>query len=225
MQSDPNAVTFVRPSTTASLFERVECVYLGNTRETLAVSVALSTVQHMAVQLRGLFVRDGWPEVCSDPENGRVALQTAKEVTNWLTRLVGLAPERFERLEREKAAALLSTTKEAREWAGVVAGTIVGPTLRNALREPFADLTEEQKKMAEAMMQLPLVVSSDELRNAYSVAVAAMIHAGDDAIVRAVNMPIAIDKIARLGSVPNELNWRIRLLVDRILMWADEPGH
>lgn len=222
MQAGPNDITFVRPSARQSLFERVECVYVGSTLETLALSVALSTVQHTAVQFRGLFVRDGWPELYSDRENGRVSFRTAEEVTDWLARLAELALERFERFVREKGDTLLSTTKEAREWAGVVADTLVGAALTDQLRDPFGNLNQEQTETAKFLMQLPLMVSSEDLRSAYAVAIATLIRSGDDAVVRAVSAPTAIDKIARLRSVPNELHWRIRLLVDRIITRCDE---
>src|SRR5262249_59023217 len=66
MQVGQSDVTFVRPNAnSASLFERVECMYVGRRDEAIVLSVALSVVQHTAVQLRGLIERDGWPEVCT----------------------------------------------------------------------------------------------------------------------------------------------------------------
>jgi hypothetical protein len=229
MQSDRDGdVMFVRPNATiARLFERVECVYVGlpqrGESSAIVLSVSLSVVQHMALQFSGLIERDGWPEVCTDPENGRVEFQRRGEITEWLAHLVDRAPERFERLVREKADTLLARTKEARERVGVVADTIVPRrALADALREPFAGLTEEETKLAKALMQLPFVVSSEELRSVHGVAIAALIRSGDDAIAQTVNAPTPIDRIARLRSVPDDLNWRIRLLVDRILVWRDE---
>jgi hypothetical protein len=218
-------ITFVRPSAGEGLFDRVELLPLGRTGEMLAVSVALSTVQCTAVQFRGLSVRDGWPEVCSEPERGRVTFRAAAEVAAWSARLAELAPERFARLLREKGDGLLSTTKEARERVGVIASRIVGPELRDAIREPFRNLTEEETRTARALMRLPFVVGSEELRGVYGVAVAALVRAGDDDIARAVSGPVAINRITRLKAVPHELQWRIRILVDRILMWRDESSH
>jgi len=71
-------------------------------------------VQHTDIQLRGLFERDGWPEVCTDRENGRVELQRMGEITEWPAHLVDRAPGRFERLVREKCDTLIARTKEAR---------------------------------------------------------------------------------------------------------------
>jgi hypothetical protein len=76
MQSDQNGVTFVRPSATiAGLFERVECLYVGERvvgwprrLDTILLWIASSVVRHTAVQFRGLFVRDGWPEMGADSE-------------------------------------------------------------------------------------------------------------------------------------------------------------
>src|SRR5215470_14542402 len=119
MQVAQSDVTFVRPNAnSASLFERVECVYVGRRDEAIVLSVALSVVQHTAVQLRGLIERDGWPEVCTDRENGRVELQRVGEITEWLALLVDRAPERFERLVRAKSDTLMARTKQARERAG-----------------------------------------------------------------------------------------------------------
>jgi hypothetical protein len=225
MQSDPNSVNFVRRNAaTAHLFEWVECVYVGRPPHTIVLSVALSAVQHGVLQFRGLLARDGWPEMCTDPENGRVAFQRREEVAEWLARLADQAPERFERLVREKGDTFLAITKEARERVGVVADTIVPRrALADALREPFAGLTEEETKLAKALMRLPqVVVSSEELWSVHGVAIAALIRFGDDAIAQAVNAPTPIDPIMRLQSVPVDLIWRIRLLVDRILIWRDE---
>jgi hypothetical protein len=228
MQVDWDEVTFVRPNATfARLFERVECVYVGFPQRAessaIVLSVALSVVQHTELRLRGLFERDGWREVCTDRENGYVEFQRTGEITEWLAHLVGRAPERFERLVREKGDTLLARTREARERAGVVADTIVSRrALADALREPFAGLTEEETKLAKGLMQLPFVVSSEELRSVHGVAIAALIRSGDDAIAQTANAPTPIDRIARLRSVPDELLWRIRLLVDRILIWRDE---
>jgi len=61
------------------------------------------------------------------------------------------------------------------------------------------------------------VVPSKELWSVSGVAIAALIRSGDDTIARTVNAPTPIDRIARLKSVPDDLLWRIRLLVDRIL--------
>src|SRR5262249_36082892 len=101
MQVGLNDVTFVRPNaTTACLFERVECAYVGRRDEAIVLTVALSVVQHTIVQLRGLFERDGWREVCTARENGYVELQSVGEIAEWLAHLVDRAPERFERLVR-----------------------------------------------------------------------------------------------------------------------------
>ncbi len=229
MQSDQSFVHFVRPNAiTAGLFERVECVYVGlperGESSAIVLSVSLSMVQRMALQFRGLIERDGWPEVCTDPENGRVAFQNGREIAEWLAQLADRAPERFERLVREKGDVLLARTREAGERAATVADTIVVPgrTLADALREPFAGLTGEETKIAKALMQLPFVVPSEDLCPVCGVAIAALIRSGDDAIAQTVNAPTPIDRIARLKSVPDELLWRIRLLVDRILIWRDE---
>src|SRR5262245_19236706 len=221
MQVGLNDVTFVRPSaTTACLFERVECMYVGKREEAIVLSVALSTVQHTDIELRGLFQRDGWPEVCTG--RGRVELQRVGEITEWLAHLVDRAPERFARLVREKSDTLMARTKEASERAGVVADSIVPRTeLAEALRQPIHSLTGEETKLAEALMQLPFVVPSEELWSVSSVAIAALIRSGDDTIAQTVNAPTPIDRIARLKSVPDDLLWRIRLVVDRILTWRD----
>src|SRR5262245_1826500 len=236
MQVGMNDVTFVRPSaTTTGLFERVECMDVGQRiigwllrLDTIVLSVALSVVHHTAVQLRGLFQRDGWPELCTD-RGGRVELQSRGEMTEWLVQLVDRAPERFERLVREKGDTLLARTKEARERAGVVANTIDRSALADALREPFpepfAGLTGEETKLAKALMEIPYVVSSDsfeELWSVYGVAIAALIRAGDDAIAQSVNAPHLSTRTSPFKSVPEDLHWRIRLLVDRILIWRDE---
>lgn len=234
MQVGLNDVTFVRPSaTTAGLFERVECMYVGQRivgwplrLDAIVLSVALSVVHHTAVQLRGLFQRDGWPEVCTDRENGRVELQSRGEMTEWLVQLVDRAPERFERLVREKGDTLLARTKEARERAGVVANTIDRSALADALREPFpepfAGLTGEETKLAKALMEIPYVVSSEELWSVYGVAIAALIRAGDDAIAQSVNARHLTTRTSPFKSVPEDLHLRIRLLVDRLLIWCDE---
>jgi len=126
MQSDQNCVCFVRSNaTTPGLFERLECVYVGRPPNKIVIAVSLSVVQDVALQFRGLIIRDGWPEVCSDPENGRVASQNGREITEWLALLADRAPERFERLVREKGDPLLAGTREARERAAAVAETIV----------------------------------------------------------------------------------------------------
>ena len=195
-----NDVVFVRPSATAGLFERVECVYVGERAvgwprrlDTIVLSVALSVVHHRAVQFPGLVVRDGWPEVCTDPENGYVAFQEVGEITEWLVHLVDRVPERFERLVRDEGDTLLSRTKEARERAGVVADTIDRTALADALREPFpepfAGFTGEETKLAKTLMEIPYVVSSEALSSVYGVAIAALIRAGDDAIAQSVNAP------------------------------------
>src|SRR5262245_23909536 len=47
-------------------------------------------------------------------ETGGVELQRMGEITEWLAHLVNRAPERFERLVREKCDTLIARTKEAR---------------------------------------------------------------------------------------------------------------
>ena len=141
MQSDQNCVCFVRSNaTTPGLFERLECVYVGRPPNKIVIAVSLSVVQDVALQFRGLIIRDGWPEVCSDPENGRVASQNGREITEWLALLADRAPERFERLVREKGDPLLAGTREARERAAAVAETIVPGGARGciarAIRRP-----------------------------------------------------------------------------------------
>jgi len=225
MQVGLNDVTFVRPNaTTAGLFERVECAYVGSRDEAIVLTVALSVVQHTDIQLRGLFERDGWRELCTDRENGYVELQSVGEISEWLAHLVDRAPERFERLVREKSDTLMARTKEVRERAGVVADTIVPRrTLADALRDPFAGLTGEETKLAKALMQLPFVVPSEKLWPVSGVAISALIRSGDDTLAQTVSAPTPIDRIAQLNSVPDDLLWRIRLLVDRILKWSDDP--
>jgi hypothetical protein len=224
MQSDQSFVYFVRPNaTTVGLFERLECVYVGRPPDTIVLSVSLSVVQHVALQFRGLIKRDGWPEVCTDAENGRVAFQNSGEITEWLAQLADRVPERFERLVREKSDTLLAETREARERVAKAAETIVsGCALADALREPFAGLTEEETKLAKTLMQLPYVVPSEELWSVSGVAIAALIRSGDHTIAQTVNAPTPIDRIAQLNAVPDDLNRRIRLLVDRILIWRDD---
>src|SRR5262249_33458664 len=79
--------------------------------EAIGLWVALSVVQRTDVRLRGLSQRDGWPEMCTDPENGCVELQRAGEITEWLGDLVDRAPERSERLVREKGGTLGTTAR------------------------------------------------------------------------------------------------------------------
>jgi hypothetical protein len=241
MQSDRNGVKFVRPNaTTADLFERLECVYVGRpsdmrfssglwTGKTIVLSVSLSVVRHAALQLRGLVTGDGWPEVSTDPERHEVTFQDRREINAWLTHLADRAPERFERLVREKGDTLLAETKKAREWAATIADTIVARRgLADALREPLADLTREETKLANALMKLPFAVPSQE-EDVSGVAIAALIRSGDDVVaslgraLQTVSTPTVVDTIEWLKtSVPDDdLIWRIRLLVDRILMWRD----
>jgi hypothetical protein len=119
MQSDQSFVYFVRPNaTTAGLFERLECVYVGRPPDTIVLAVSLSVVQRMALQFRGLIERDGWPEVCTDPENGRVAFQNGREITEWLAHLADRTPERFERLVPEKGDTLLAGTRGGERTGG-----------------------------------------------------------------------------------------------------------
>src|SRR5262249_50451787 len=168
---------------------------------------------------RGLIERDGWPEVCTDRENGRVELQRVGEITDCLALLADRAPERFERLVRAKSDTLMARTKEARERAGVVAETFVPRrALADALREPVAGLTAEETNLAKALMQLPFVVSSEELWSVSGISIAALIRSGDDAVAQTASAPTPIDRIERLKSVPDDLLWRIRVLVDRILI-------
>jgi hypothetical protein len=224
MQVGLNDVTFVRPNATiAGLFERVECSDVGlpwrGQSPATVLSVALSVVRHTELQVRGLIERDGWPEMCTDPENGRVEFQRRGEITGWLAQLVDRAPERFERLVREKGDTLLARTREARERAGVVADTIVSQrTLAEALREPFAGLTEAEAKLAKARMRFSFIEASEELQSVHGVAIAALIRSGDDAIAQTVSAPTPSDRIVRPMPVPDDLRWRIHLLMDRILV-------
>src|SRR5262249_58318052 len=126
MQGGVNVAIFVRPSaTTAGLFERVECMYVGQRivgwplrLDAIVLSVALSVVHHTAVQLRGLFQRDGWPEVCTDRENGRVELQSRGEMTEWLVQLIYRVPVRFEGPVRGKDGTLFALGQEATAQGG-----------------------------------------------------------------------------------------------------------
>jgi hypothetical protein len=228
MQSERNGVMFVRPDeTTAGLFERLECVEAGlphrKQSPVLVLAVSLSVVQNMALQFRGLIERDGWPEVCTDPENGRVAFQRRVEIAAWLAQLVDRAPERFERLVREKQDTLLTRTREARERAGAVADTIVSQrTIAEALREPFAGLTEAETKLTKARGRFSFMVSPEDLQSVHAVAIAALIRSGDDAIAQTVSAPTPSDPIVRPMPVPDDLMWRIHLLMDQILIWRDE---
>jgi hypothetical protein len=223
LQTRGSEVALLKRSSVQDLFEQLEFVLVGAAQETIAISVALTAVQHLGLGFRGLAERDGWPEVCSDKENARVAFQTIADWQVWLRRVAEVAPERLERLQRERATALLARTKDAREYTRMVFGLIAERGIGAALESPLENLTDDQTRMVESVVRLPLVMASEKWRRAYELAVAAMIHAGDEAVLAQVlGTPTPIGKIARLGSVPNELMWRVRLLVDRILAATEE---
>jgi hypothetical protein len=228
-QEGSDEIAFVRPSKLPGIFHVVECMYSGKHEEMysgkheeiLFLTVALSAVQHQALRFRGLFARDGWPELDSDRENGRVCLQSAGDVAAWLRRLADLAPERFERLTRERAVPLVLATDEARKNAERWIAALEGPQFEQILRAPFRDLTEEQTKLVDAVLRRPFALASPGLRNAHELAIATMVRGQDPTIIRLATAPTPLNRLTRLTSVPNEAVWRIRLLVDRVLTLAE----
>ncbi len=98
---------------------------------------------------------------------------------------------------------------------------VCAPIVERSDEPPFF-VAEAETKLAKARMRFSFVVSPEELQSVHGVAIAVLIRSGDDAIAQTVSVPTPGDPIVRPMPVPDDLRWRIHLLMDRILIWRDE---
>jgi hypothetical protein len=196
MQLLPHEMACVRPAPLEDLYERIEIVPVGS-GDTVVINAAVSVVRCARAQFRGLVVPGGLEELCTDPENGRVSLESEVAVHDWLERLERIAPSRSRELALRAGPTLLASTSQARTTARRAMQELAPDLPREAL---VAALSEPQRKRYEWLLHQQFVVGSEELRDEYEWAVAALSVLG------------ALDSLATDAAF-----WPIRLVVDRRL--------
>lgn len=213
-QSEDRDLYMVRKGKMAGLFERVEFAVAGRGDEVIVVSLAVSVVWHVVNQMKGLLQRGGLPEVCSDPDNGRVHLTSRKEAEAWAAKLGAIAPDRAAALAREQGPALLQNTEAARATAAKAFRMFIESTSDlHSIRE---SASTEQKLTIDNALTRPFALPAPELKLVSSASIAALVRMGDPDVIELgqVAMSPSPDpsvRIQQLKSVSPLAIWKIRI--------------
>lgn len=214
----------VRPSEKKDLFERIEVAFAGREQDVIVLSMSLSVVRWARTQYKGLILRGGLQELCSNPDSGKVRFASRAEESGWIERFAILAPQRVHEFAVLRGDELLLATQAARDRASTLYDTFIVPTL--ASRDPDRDLmkglTTQQRAQATNLLARPLVIGSPQLRWQYETAIAALVLGEDEDVLSVANKPgpeatSALERISRMGEMPLTVMWKTRLLVDLML--------
>jgi hypothetical protein len=226
-QSQGPDLYMVRKSEVAGLFERVEFEVAGRSNEIILVTVAVSVVWHVVNSMRGLVQRGAFPEVCPDPDSGKVRLATLKDAEAWAAQVGAFAPERAAALARDKGPALLRTTEAARATADEAFRMFVESTSDlHSIREVASS---EQKLTIDNALTRPFALPAPELQLVSSASIAALVRMGDPDVIELgqVAMSPSPDpsvRLQQLKSVSPLAIWKIRILIDTILQRDHEES-
>jgi hypothetical protein len=170
----------------------------------------LMVVRYVALRCIGLTVGGEWPELYTAPDSGRIELESATELNDWLARLRAGATDRLDRFTQTKAASLIDSTREDRERVAALLKDIVGDASHVS-----SSLTAEQSTMATALVnRTPF--ARDEHRDLLKLAAAVLILGGDAEAIVVATSPIPIRRFDRAMSVPASVLRRLCLLSDRL---------
>lgn len=217
-----NGPYFVRESEREGLFEWIQLDVAGRRNEVIVPMMAVAVVHLIETQYQGLRLSGGLEELHSE-EEGRVRFGSRDEWHRWGERLVAIAPERAREFAARCGDRLLAETQIERDAALRVYEEVIRPFLSI---EPRGSLEravkEEQRSGLRSLLERPMVVGSEELRTEYEMAVAAFLIAKDADISRlAENVATpprdAVERLAHLRSIPRQVMWKIRLLVDLLV--------
>lgn len=210
----------VRKSDVTGVWERVEFEVAGRRNEAMVVGLAISVVWNVVAQMQGLVQSGELPEVCSDPQNGRIELASLKEAEAWAEQVGAIAPQRAAALAREKGPALLEKTEVARTPAAQAFRMFVEPA--SDLRSIRDEASTQQRQLIDNALSRPFAIPSEELRPIAVFAIAALVRMGDREVIELGQIATspATDPRARLDqllAVPDLAIWKVRLLVDMIV--------
>ena len=226
-QSEDRDLYMVRKSEIAGLFERVELSVAGRGDEVIVVGLAVSVVWRVVNQMRGLLQRGGLPEVCSDPDNGRIRLTSTGEAEAWATKVGAIAPERAAALAREQGPALLRTTEVARRSAAEAFRLFIESTSDlHSIRE---EASTEQKVTIDNALTRPFAVPAPELNLAARASIAALVRMGDPDVIELGQMAVSPSpdpsvRLQQLQSVSPLAIWKVRILIDTIFQRDHEES-
>ncbi|MGE0402260.1 MAG: hypothetical protein AB7T06_36505 [Kofleriaceae bacterium] len=210
----------VRKSETAGLFEHVEFEVAGRGDEVIVVGLAVSVVWWVVTQMRGLRQSGGLPEVCSDPNSGKVRLATKQEAEAWAAKVGAIAPKRAAALAYDQGPALLRTTEVARSTAADAFRIFVESTPHLlSIRE---GASTDQKVTIDNALTRPFAVPAPELQLVSSASIAALVRMGDPDVIELGQIAMSPSpdpsiRIQQLKSVSELAIWKVRILIDMIL--------
>lgn len=167
----------VRKSQISGLYELVEFEVAGRRSEAVVVGLAIAVGAKVETQFKGLRESGGLPEVCTDPENGRVEPRSLKEAESWATHVGRIAPDRVSALAEERGPLILERTAVARNVADHAFRTVIAPA--SDLPAILHGVSSEQRTLVDNALSRPFTVPSNELQPAALAAVAALVRIGD----------------------------------------------
>ena len=217
LQEDANGdLIFVRPCESLRLYERVEIDYVGRKNDAVVVGCAVSLVENVANQCKGLVVRGGLEDYCTEPDDGRVRFASLEEQHLWLERLTRGIDGRFAEFTPVEGERLLKETESLRaDVDRVYRGAVATGSAGSAATQ------SEQAADVGLILKQPLVMGPEELATYYKRAVTALVLMKDDDVretVRKVRSGPPPDSIVTaMQVVPIIVIQKVRLLVDRML--------
>jgi hypothetical protein len=226
-QSEDRDLYMVRKSEVPGLFERAEFEVAGRRDEVIVVGLSVSVVWRVVLRIRGLSQSGGLPEVCTDPDNGRVHLATKKDAEAWAAQVGAIAPDRAAALARDAGPALLRNTEAARTTANEAFRKFVASTSDLAsIRE---EASTQQKVTIDNALTRPFAIPKPELQLVSSASIAALVRMGDADVIELgrVGMspsPDPMVRIQQLKSVSDLAIWKVRILADLILQRDHEES-
>ncbi len=226
-QSEDRDLYMVRESEIAGIFERVEFEVAGRRDEVIVVGLSVSVVWRVVNRMRGLSRPGGLPEVCTDPDNGRVRLTTQSEAEVWAAKVAAVAPERAAALARAHGPTLLQTTGVARTTAAEAFRVFVEST--SDLRSIREEASIEQKVTIDNALTRPFALPKPELQLVSSASIAARVRMGDPDVIELGRIAMSPSpdpsvRIQQLKSVSELAIWKVRILIDTILQRDHEES-
>ena len=226
-QSEDRDLYMVRKSEVPGLFERVEFEVAGRRDEVIVVGLAVSVVWRVVTQMRGLAQSGGLPDVCTDPDNGRVRLTTKNEAEAWAAKVGAIAPDRAAAHARDQGPALLRTTEVARTTAAKAFRMFVESTSDlHSIRE---EASTEQKRTIDNALSRPFAIPAPELQLVSCASISALVRMGDPDVIELGQIAMSPSpdprvRIQQLKSVSDLAIWKVRILIDTILQRDHEES-
>lgn len=219
VQSVDDDIFLVRPSGMPDLYERVVLLRAGTKAPLLVAAVAVSVIENVVLDYRGLSLSGSAAKFCTHPDDGKIVLNNASEVCEWLRLLTTVAPEVARTFAEARGRELLTATQQPRMWASNAHDC--HRRLISSGSSCYSSLSAQNLALLDHLLRLPLMVSRPELIAEFREALAAVLE------VRVPEVQTVAESLAKGGhdlgglfgssTVPDVVYWIPRMVVDMMV--------